>query len=69
MCSSPDYTPPPAPPPPPQAPKAPDSAVDARRRQGQAPKGAPANSGTLLTGPGGVDASSQNVGRNTLLGG
>jgi hypothetical protein len=70
MCSRPKYTAPPAPLPPPQAAKLPDSAVDTRRGRGQAPRGAMSAVGsTLLTGPAGVDNSTLNIGRATLLGG
>lgn len=49
----------------PQGPKAPDRPVIAAANMAANSKG---NASTFLTGPGGVDPSSLNLGKNTLLG-
>lgn len=60
----------PAAPPAPQAAKAPDADTVAKGMAGAGQAGgSPGVAQTFLTGPGGIDPSLLNLGKNTLLGG
>ena len=67
---APEPPPPQAPTPPPQPSQAPDAnaALSQARGMGQG-GGAPGVAQTFLTGPGGVDQSTLQLGKTTLLGG